>query len=131
MTVILCCHSHVTQVQVQMALTIDDFADVQSAIWAARSKWYNIGVQLRLSVPDLQAIDNEPGLDLESKFRKMIISWLERGQRCTWRALRETLKHHAVNLPGLAQQLETNCGLDKSKNSFSFSTCMCLGCSAY
>jgi len=95
--------------QVQMALTVDDFADVQSALWTARSKWYNIGVQLRLRVTDLEAIDSEPGLDLEGKFRKMILSWLKLGQQqCTWRALREAVRHHTVNLPELAQQIKTN-----------------------
>ena len=65
------------QVYVEMALTVEDFADVQSALWDARSQWFNIGVRLQLKVPDLKAIDRELGLDLEDKFAKMIISWLE------------------------------------------------------
>ena len=101
-----------------MALTVDDFADVQSALWEARSKWFNIGVQLRVKVTDLKAIDCEPGLDLEGKFRKMILSWLEHGQRCTWAALREVLMHKTVDLPELAWQIKTNHGSDESQNSF-------------
>ena len=99
-----------------MALTVDDFADVQSVLWKARSKWFSIGVRLQLNVTDLEAINREQGLDLEDKFVKMILSWLESGKRCTWKALREALKHHTVNLPELAQQIETNYGSNESQN---------------
>ena len=118
------------QVQIQMALTIDDFADVQSALWGARSKWFDIGVRLRLKITDLDAIDREAGLDLEGKFRRMIKSWLECGQSRTWKALRGALKHHTVNLPELAQQI-TNYGSNESQNYFA--QCMYMyvfGCSA-
>lgn len=98
-----------------MALTTDDFADVQSALWKAHSKWYNIGVRLQLSITDLDAIDHESRLDLDGKFRRMITSWLECGQRRTWRALGEALTYHTVNLPELAQQI-ANYGSNKSQN---------------
>ena len=101
-----------------MALTVDDFADVQSALWGARSKWYNIGVRLQIKVAVLEAIDCEAGLDLEGKFVRMIISWLECGQRCTWRALRKALKHHTVDLPELARLIKTNYRSDESQNYF-------------
>ena len=113
-----------TQVQVQMALTEDDFSDVQSALWKARRKWFNIGVQLGLKVSDLETINYGQGLDLEGKFREMILSWLRLGQQCTWRALRKALKHCTVNLPKLAQQIKTNNGSDESQNCFV--QCMCV-----
>ena len=114
-----------------MALTVEDFADVQSVLWEARSQWFNIGVRLRLKVTDLKAIDREVGLDLEDKFVKMIISWLEHGQRCTWRVLIKALKHHTVNLPELARQIKTNYGPNESQNYCTctlFSAYLCLGC---
>ena len=101
-----------------MALTVDDFADVQSALWEARHKWFSIGVRLRLKVPDLEAIDHELGLDLEGKFVRMILSWLESGQTCTWRALREALEHHIINLPVLAREIKTNFGSNESQSHF-------------
>ena len=64
----------------------------------------------------MEATDHEPGLDLEGKFRRMILSWLEQEQRCTWRALREALKDNTVNLPEVAQQIETKHGSDESYN---------------
>ena len=103
-----------------MALTVGDFADVQSALWEARSKWFNIGIQLHLKVPDLEAIDHEPGLDLVGKFNRVIIYWLEHGQLCTWSALGEALKHHTVGLPNLARKIKINNGSDESQNSYCF-----------
>ena len=67
----------------EMELTVDNFADVHSALWEAKHKWFNIGVRLKLEVATLEAIDYEPGRNLEVKFRKMILSWLERGEMCT------------------------------------------------
>jgi len=107
-----------------MALTVDDFADVQSALWGARHKWFNIGIRLRLKVTDLEAIDDELGLDLEGKFVRMILSWLESGEKCTWRALREALTHHIVNLPVLAREIRTEFGSNESQNQFV--QCMCV-----
>ena len=97
-----------------MALTVDDFADVQSALWEARSQWFYIGVRLRLKITDLKTIARDPGLHLEDRFVRMILSWLERGQRCTWRALCRALKHHTVNLRELALRIKTNYGSEKS-----------------
>ena len=101
-----------------MALTVNDFADVQSALWEARRKWFNIGVRLRLKVTDLEAIDHELGQDLEGKFVRMILSWLVSGEKCTWRALRETLKHHTVSLPVLAREIKTEFGSNESQSHF-------------
>ena len=91
----------------EMELTVDNFADVQSALWEAKHKWFNIGVRLRLKVATLEAIDYEPGRNLEEKFTKMILSWLKRGEMCTWKALRKALKHDTVNEPELACQIKT------------------------
>lgn len=91
---------------------------VVSAIWEAHAKWFNIGTQLRLKLNVLETIDHKPGLDIEKKFRKLISSWLKLGEQCTWRAIRSALNHHTVNLPDLAQKMNTNYGSDESQNSF-------------
>ena len=117
-------HSHITQVQVQMALTEDNFPDVLSALWVAREKWFFIGTQLRLNVADLKAIDLGSGPNLENKLVNMILSWLRSGEKCTWRALIEALKHQTVSFPTLAEEIETEFGSNESEN-YLFST---LGC---
>ena len=101
-----------------MALTVDNFADVQSALWEARHKWFSIGVRLQLKVADLEATDRELGLDLEGKCMRMILSWLESGQTCTWRVLREVLEHHIINLPVLAREIKTNFGSNEGQSHF-------------
>jgi len=97
-----------------MALTGDDLADVQSALWEARHKWFNIGLRLGLKVTALKAIDLEKG-SLGEKLREMILTWLNLGQQCTWMALAEALKHHTVELPQLARMIK---GSHESKNYF-------------
>lgn len=97
-----------------MALTVDDFADVQSALWKAKDKWFNIGLRLGLKVTTLKDIDLDKG-SLEEKLREMILKWLNLGQQCTWTALGEALKHHTVELPELARMIKES---HESKNYF-------------
>ena len=88
-------------------LDIDDFRDVQEAIWEARPKWYNIGVRLKLEVSDLDAIDAESGIDLEEKFNRMIKSWLKRSASSTWTDMCESLKHPTVAMSNVADKVKT------------------------
>ena len=88
-------------------LDLDNFRDVQEAIWEARPKWYNIGVRLKLEVSDLDAIDAESGIDLEEKFNRMIKSWLKRIEPRTWMVLCEALKHPTVAMPNVADKVKT------------------------
>ena len=55
-------------------LTEDDYPDVFDALWAARAKWYNIGLRFRIKASDLDTIDMEG--DAEVKLRKMLSKWL-------------------------------------------------------
>ena len=53
MIVKICCpFTYITGAS-QMALTVDDFADVQSVLW--NSKWFNNDVWLQLKVTDLES----------------------------------------------------------------------------
>ena len=87
-------------------LDIDNFGEVQDAIWDARSKWYNIGICLKLKVSDLDTIDAELGIDLEEKFRRMIKSWLRNSQFCTWRDLCEAMTHRTVAMTNVADEVK-------------------------
>ena len=86
-------------------MDIDDFAEVQEALWEARFKWYNIGIRLKLKVPDLNCIKFEPGIDLEEKFNRMINSWLNMGESCTWPTLCGALTHPTVAMPNVAEEV--------------------------
>ncbi|CAI8025212.1 hypothetical protein GBAR_LOCUS14585, partial [Geodia barretti] len=86
-------------------LGIDDFAQVQEALWEARSKWHNIGTRLKLGVFDLDCINSEPGFGLDDKFNLMIKTRLKRMEPCTWRDLYDALKHPTVDMPSVANKL--------------------------
>ena len=87
-------------------MDIDNFGEVQEAIWEARSKWYNIGIRLKLEVSDLDSINAESGIDLEEKFNRMIKSRLKMSEPCTWTVLYEALKHPTVAMPNVADKVK-------------------------
>ncbi|CAI8049656.1 hypothetical protein GBAR_LOCUS27340 [Geodia barretti] len=86
-------------------LGIDDFAQVQEALWEARSKWHNIGTRLKLGVFDLDCINSEPGFGLDDKFNLMIKTRLKRMEPCTWRDLYHALNHPTVDMPSVGNKL--------------------------
>ena len=86
-------------------LSIDNFAEVQEALWEARSKWHNIGTRLKLGVFDLDCINSEPGFCLEEKFNLMIKTRLKRMEPCTWRDLYDALNHPTVHMPSVANKI--------------------------
>ena len=87
-----------------LQLGIDDFAQVQEALWEARSKWHNIGTRLKLGVFDLDCINSEPGFGLDDKFNLMIKTRLKRMEPCTWRDLYDALNHPTVDMPSVANK---------------------------
>ena len=86
-------------------LAVDDFADVQEALWEARSKWHNIGTRLKLGVFELDCINAEQGFGLEEKFNLMIKTRLKKMEPCTWGDLHEALIHPTVDMPSVAVKL--------------------------
>ena len=90
-----------------LQLGIEDFAEVLEALWAARSKWHNIGTQLKLDVHELESIDAEPGFGLHNKFNLMIKTRLKKIEPCTWRDLYDALNHPTVAMSDVAAKLTT------------------------
>ena len=88
-----------------LQLDTDNFAEVQEALWEARSKWYNIGTRLKLGVFELDCINAEPGCGLGEKFNLMIKTRLKKMEPCTWRDLYEALIHPTVDMPSVALKL--------------------------
>ncbi|CAI8042313.1 Ankyrin repeat domain-containing protein 50 [Geodia barretti] len=86
-------------------LTIHDFARVQEALWAARSKWDNIGTRLKLDVRELECIETEGGMSLDKKFNLMIQTRLKKIEPCTWRDLYDALNHPTVAMSDVACKL--------------------------
>ena len=86
-------------------MSIDDFAEVQEALWPARAKWKNIGIRLKLAVSDLECINAEPGSGLDEKFDRMLSARLKKIEPCTWRDLYDALNHPTVAMSDVANKL--------------------------
>ncbi|CAI8029612.1 hypothetical protein GBAR_LOCUS16802, partial [Geodia barretti] len=84
---------------------IEDFAEVQAALWAARSKWHNIGIRLKLDVRELENIDAETRFGLDDKFNLMIKTRFNKIEPCTWRDLYDALNHPTVAMSDVANRL--------------------------
>ena len=72
-------------------LIVDDLGIVLMELYPVRDKWYNIGLQLRVPVVDLQRIESEYKNDHSTCLRQMLIKWLELG-RANWKSLCEALQ---------------------------------------
>ena len=85
-------------------LTIDDLAAVHSKAWRARSKWYNIGLQLGLTADDLDCIRMDYH-DTDSCFTEMLKQWLRQSIEKTWDRLIKALRSETVNYGALADSI--------------------------
>ena len=87
-------------------LTISDLAKVQSKIWAARTKWYNLGLLLGVRVDTLDAIQYNHSTDCDQCFTDMIKEWLRASHlQRTWEALAEALESPQVGQSNLAKRI--------------------------
>lgn len=75
----------------QPILNVNDLGSVLTELHPARAKWYNIGLQLRVSVTDLQRIESEYKNDHSTCLRQMLVKWLETGT-ATWEAICDALQ---------------------------------------
>ena len=78
---------------------------MRGALYEARSKWYHIGIELKLSVGTLNAIRSEYS-DKNDCLTEMCSHWLKRAHpHPSWVALTEALERPPVGEGHLAQQL--------------------------
>ena len=86
-------------------LTVADLKDALEEVYDARSKWYNIGLQLELPLGTLDAIESECKSSLDYGCRKMLQRWLETGEIRTWRALADALGSELVGRKDLKAKI--------------------------
>ena len=88
-------------------MTIADLKIVRAAIWEARAKCFDIGIELNITVPDLDVIRENKSGDIGSCFTEMLILWLKRlDPPPTWSSLVDALKEPTVNIQQVAKQLQ-------------------------
>ena len=57
-------------------MAITDLKDILEAVWDARNKWMNIGLQLNIVKTDLDAINTVKKGDPADCLREMLSLWL-------------------------------------------------------
>jgi hypothetical protein len=90
---------------IEKELEMHDLADIQEALWPARTAWRNIGIRLKLPIDDLDAIDEEGGKPGD-KFTRMLTSRLRRYEPLTWKDLKDVLNHPTVAMGDIAKTLQ-------------------------
>ena len=84
---------------------IADLANIFSEIFLCRTKWYDLGIQLRLDVGSLDSIKfqyNDPG----DQLREVIKRWLTTSETPTWEAIVEALKCPVIGEVLLSMELQ-------------------------
>lgn len=83
-----------------------ELKDLLNAIICKASKWYDIGIQLDLTVDELDNIEAN-GKSVEENLRNMLKKCLNNhNPPLTWRALIKALKQPALDEQRLASELE-------------------------
>ena len=68
------------------------------AIFDARTKWYDIGLELKIGAASLDAIQEDNPRNVQNCLRDMLKKWLRRCQpKPTWGALVEALESPLVD----------------------------------
>jgi len=90
-------------------MDLEDLSTVLNEIHDARTKWYYIGIELKLDVSTLKAIESKYS-DCKDCLREVIMVWLKAVQpKPTWRSLVDALRRPVVDESKLAEVLESKC----------------------
>ena len=80
-------------------------------MWEARSKWYNIGLELGLTAGTLDAIQMNNRNDINHCFRETLSMWMRNSKlKPTWSSLADAIKSCTVGLAQLAEDIEKKTG---------------------
>ena len=86
-------------------LGTSDLRKVYKAAWDARTKWYNVGLELDIDSATLDSIKANND-NVEDRFRAMLTTWLRAvNPRPTLAALAEALRSPTVGYGHLAEQI--------------------------
>ena len=73
-------------------LTINDLPQVNRSVLDARTKWYDIGMELKIDAETLDSIEKDNPRNCQDCLREMLKFWLRREEPIpTWGALAEAL----------------------------------------
>ena len=83
-----------------------DLSTVRNELHDVRTKWYDIGVELKLKIPTLKSIETRYNDDPKDCLREVITEWLKVVDHQTWKPLVDALRTRVIDEPKLAAELE-------------------------
>ena len=89
------------------ALDTDDLRRVKNMTWDARSRWYDVGLELGMLADTLDAIRMDHRDYCGPCYTNMLKVWFRNDPNPTWSSLAEALRSPAVGLDDLAEKLPT------------------------
>ena len=96
-------------------LTIKDLPEVRDALWSARSKWLDIGIELGIDKSELDSIEESSRGDPSKCLTSVVSHYLEKSSYTrSWSGIVEALKSPYIGHDYLAHQLESRI-VDESK----------------
>ena len=98
-------------------LTSQDLRTVQEALWEARPKWYNLGLQLDMAVDDLDVIKRTNFQNDDECLTDLLRRWLRRADpHPTWKAIVKALQSPTVDLTQLSYKIGSD-HIDKNEST--------------
>ena len=82
-----------------------DLRTVQGALWDAKCKWYNLGLDFGLDESSLDAI-RVNYQEVEDRFREVLWKCLK-SVTPSWKALVKALRAPTVDIPHIASKIES------------------------
>ena len=86
---------------------MDHLPDVLKAVWPARSKYYNLGIALRVSADDLDATERSSAYKVDECFTEMLKICLRRSEGLSQRRLADALESHPVGYGNLGEKVRS------------------------
>ena len=86
-------------------LRIDNLRDVQDAVWPARSKYYNIGIELGVPDGDLDAFEKSNSYRVDGCFMDVLKHLLRRSEGLSQKKLADALASPPVGFGNLADNI--------------------------
>ena len=84
-----------------------DFRDVKEAVYDARRKYYQIGLELGLKQPDVKTIATQHGNDYDQGLDNVLVKWMnQRNLIPTWKSLSKALRSPLVDEESLADDID-------------------------
>ena len=94
---------------VDKKLTPNDLGEVLEEIVDISTKWYQLGLQLKVKIGRLESIRVQSS-DPEYQLLEMLKTWLTTSDNTTWKVLTDALRSQSVGASHLAGVLEAKNG---------------------